>query len=117
MAIGADPDAARTALAREIADYWQYYQAHFCGQVPASSAERANAAYEAGGAERLAGELDDEILMALGWYGTLDDDLAAAVDSYRAAGLDRFIAYHVPVGDDPAASVRNLLDAIRYFGS
>ena len=111
VAVAADAAAARAALAREIADYWRYYAGHFAGQGLEDEVARGDEVFRLGGAAALAAALDDRILDALGWHGTADDGLPAVLDRYREAGLDRVVAYLVPVGD-PEESFRLLLQSL-----
>ena len=109
VAVGADRDAARAALAGQIGAYGALpaYGAHFERQGLGAALERAKAAHKAGAdAFGLAEALGDEALDELGWAGTPEDDPSAAIERYRAAGLDHLIARVVVVGDDPVESIR-----------
>jgi 5,10-methylenetetrahydromethanopterin reductase len=99
VAVADNRDVARSALARQVALYWQYYAPHFEHQVPANAFAAASAAYEQGGVDALAAALDDDVLTALGWYGTPKDDIGAALERYETAGVEHFIVRAVPVGD------------------
>ncbi len=108
VAVDADRDAARRALAREIGQYAALpaYASHFERQGFGDAVAAVKSAYREGGAAAVPDALDDDVLLALGWYGTPDDDPATALSAYREAGLDHLVARVVVTGDDPAASVR-----------
>ena len=99
IALAHDREEARTALARQVAGYWQFYAPHFEPQVPAASFAAASSAYEQGGADALVSAVDDEILTTLGWYGTPSDGLGDVLARYEDAGVEHFIVRGVPVGD------------------
>ena len=111
VSVADDRDAARTALAQQVAGYWQYYAPHFEHQVPADAFAAASAVYDRGGAAALIDALDDDILTALGWYGTPQDDVGAALARYEAAGVEHFIVRAVPSGD-PIEWLRTLLTTL-----
>jgi probable F420-dependent oxidoreductase len=108
VAVGPDRDAARAALAAQIGQYAALpaYAAHLERQGFGAAVARAKQAHRDGVAPHgLAGVLGDEVLDALGWAGTPDDDPSALLASYRDAGLDHLVLRVVVVGDDPAESV------------
>jgi probable F420-dependent oxidoreductase len=115
VAVDDDRDAAVTALAREIAGYAALpaYAAHFARQGFGDAVERVKAAHRAGADDGGKAEaLGGAALSQLGWAGTPADDPSAALDAYRDAGLDHLVARVVVVGDDPAASVHQVVRAI-----
>lgn len=114
VAVDADRDRARRALAREIGQYAALpaYAEHFRRQGFGDAVTAVKAAYKDGGAEAVPDALDDDVLMSLGWYGTPDDDPAKALDAYREGGLDHLVARVVVTGDDPASSVRDVVTAL-----
>jgi probable F420-dependent oxidoreductase len=115
VAVAEDRDAARVALAGEIATYAALpaYAAHFERQGFGDAVARVKAAHKAGAdASGKAEALGDEVLDQLGWAGTPDDDPSAALDRYREAGLDHLVARVVVVGDDAAASVHQVVRAL-----
>lgn len=99
IAIGADGEAARRALASEIGFYWSMYGKHFLAQELGPSARAAAEAFARGGEEAAAAALDDDVLLKLGWCGTPADDLGPVLAEYAAAGVEHLIARVVPVGD------------------
>lgn len=109
VAVAEDRDAARRALAEEVAFYWPFYGRHFAAQIPAASAAAADAALERG---QVAEALDDDVLLTLGWYATPADDLGPFLASYLDAGLEHFVARIVPISD-PVDSLERVLGAIR----
>jgi 5,10-methylenetetrahydromethanopterin reductase len=111
VALAADRGAARAALAHQIASYWVYYAEHFAHQGLESAVAAASRAYDSGGIESLAEALDEELVLALGWYGTTNDDIRPFLQRFEAAGLDHFIARLVPVGD-PLAGLDTLLSVL-----
>lgn len=115
VAVDPDRDHARRALARQIGQYAALpaYASHFQRQGFGQAVVDVKAAHKAGGAEAVADALDDDVLLALGWYGTPEDDPAAALGAYADAGLDHLIARVVVTGDDPARSVRHVTEALR----
>jgi 5,10-methylenetetrahydromethanopterin reductase len=106
VAVAADRGAARRALAEEVAFYWPFYAEHFAAQLPDASIAAAAAAFERGAPDAV----PDEVLLALGWYGTPDDGdgLRSTLSTYEQAGLEHFVARVVPVGD-PVDSLRRVL--------
>lgn len=115
MAVADDRDAAVAALAREIAGYAALpaYAAHFARQGLGDAIERVKAAHKAGADDAGKAEaLGDEALATLGWAGTPADDPSPALDAYREASLDHLVARVVVVGDDPAASVHQVVRAL-----
>lgn len=115
VAVDPDRDAARAALAREVGNYAALpaYADHFRRQGLGDAVEAVKAAYKEGGPEAVPEALDDSVLGRLGWWGTPDDDPAEAFNPYREAQLDHLVARVVVVGDDPAASVRHTMAALR----
>jgi probable F420-dependent oxidoreductase len=112
VAVADDRDAAVAALAREIAGYAALpaYAAHFERQGFGDAVERVKAAHRAGADDAGKAEaLGDELLSQLGWAGTPADDPGGALAAYRDAGLDHLVARVVVVGDDPAASVHQVV--------
>ncbi|MEX1177856.1 MAG: LLM class flavin-dependent oxidoreductase [Nitriliruptor sp.] len=115
VAVADDRDAAVTALAREVATYAALpaYAAHFERQGFGDAVARVKAAHKAGADDAGKAEaLGDEVLGQLGWAGTPDDDPGAALAAHRDAGLDHLVARVVVVGDDPAASVHQVVRAL-----
>lgn len=115
VAVAEDRDAARTALAGEIATYAALpaYAAHFARQGFGDAVQRVKDAHKAGAdAAGKAEALGDEVLDQLGWAGTPADDPGAALDRYREAGLDHLVARVVVVGDDPVGSVHQVVRAL-----
>jgi len=115
MAVDDDRDAARTALGAQIAQYAALpaYATHLERQGFGPAVARAKAAHQAGAdAAGLTEALGDEVLDALGWAGTPQDDPAAVLAAYRDAGLDHLVARVVVVGDDPLASITAVIRAL-----
>lgn len=115
VAVDEDRDAARVALAGEIATYAALpaYAAHFERQGFGDAVARVKAAHKAGAdAAGKAEALGDEVIDQLGWAGTPADDPAAALATYRGAGLDHLVARVVVVGDDAARSVHQVVRAL-----
>jgi probable F420-dependent oxidoreductase len=115
VAVADDRDAAVAALAREIAGYAALpaYAAHFSRQGFGDAVDRVKAAHRAGADDAGKAEaLGDAALTQLGWAGTPADDPGAALAAYRDAGLDHLVARVVVVGDDPAASVHQVVRAL-----
>lgn len=115
VAVDDDRDAAVAALAREIATYAALpaYAAHFARQGFADAVERVKAAHRDGADDAGKAEaLGHDALSALGWAGTPSDDPAGALGVYRDAGLDHLVARVVVVGDDPVASVHQVVRAL-----
>lgn len=110
FAVDADRERARAALAREIGRYAALpaYAAHLERQGHATAVAAVKAAYRDGGEEAVAGALDDDVLLDLGWYGTPDDDPGPVLERYRVAGLDHLVA-RVVATDEPLASVRRVV--------
>jgi probable F420-dependent oxidoreductase len=103
VAVHADRDRARAALAAQIAQYAALpaYAAHLDRQglgerLEAITAARRDRAEPA----QLAEVVGDELLTALGWAATPDDDPAPMLAAYADAGLDHLVA-RVVVVDDP----------------
>ena len=115
VAVDDDRAVARAALAREIGQYAALpaYAAHLERQGFAAAVRDVKAAYREGGAGAVPDALDDEVLMALGWYGTPEDDASAVLGAYEDAGLDHLVARVVVTGDDPGAAVRRTIRAVR----
>lgn len=110
FAVDADRDRARSALAREIGRYAALpaYAAHLERQGHEAAVAAVKAAYRDGGEQAVAGALDDDVLLDLGWYGTPDDDPGPVLERYRVAGLDHLVA-RVVATDEPLASVRRVV--------
>jgi probable F420-dependent oxidoreductase len=112
VAVADDREAARGALAREIGQYCALpaYAAHFERQGFGDAVDRVKRAHkEGGGPSDLADALGEDVLAALGWYGTPADDVGGALDAYRQAGLDHLIARVVVTGDDAIADVQRVV--------
>lgn len=115
VAVADDRDAAVAALAREIAGYAALpaYAAHFERQGFGDAVVRVKEAHEAGADDAGKAEaLGDEALAALGWAGTPADDPSSALAAHRDAGLDHLVARVVVVGEDPAASVHQVVRSL-----
>lgn len=114
VAVDADRDAARTALAEQFGSYAALaaYASHFERQGLGDAVTAAKQAHKDGGRDAVAAALDDDVLMTIGWYGTPDDDPAPVLREYAEAGLDHLVARVVVVGDDAAASIRTALTAL-----
>lgn len=114
VAVDADREAARRALAREIGQYAALpaYASHFERQGFGAAVADVKAAYKRGGSDAVADALSDDVLFALGWYGTPDDDPSEVLSGYADAGLDHLVARVVVTGDDAAASVRATVSAL-----
>ncbi|MEX2324888.1 MAG: LLM class flavin-dependent oxidoreductase [Nitriliruptoraceae bacterium] len=109
-------DDAVAALARELSAYGRLeaYAAHFSRQGHGPALERAAEAKRAGAdGYGLAEALGEETLAAFGWVGTPGDDPAPAVARWSEAGLTRFLARVISVGD-PAS---NIQQAARLFAA
>jgi alkanesulfonate monooxygenase SsuD/methylene tetrahydromethanopterin reductase-like flavin-dependent oxidoreductase (luciferase family) len=118
VAVHPDRDAARAALAAQIGQYAALpaYAAHLERQGFGAALARAKQAHRDGvGPEGLVVALGDEVLDALGWAGTPDDDPAAMLASYRDAGLDHLVLRVVVVGDDAAESVATVIRTFDRF--
>ncbi|MTV26897.1 LLM class flavin-dependent oxidoreductase [Nitriliruptoraceae bacterium ZYF776] len=115
VAVDPDREAARAALAREIAQYAALpaYAAHFERQGFGGAVERVKEAHRDGADDAAkADALGEEALTALGWYGTPSDDPGDALAAHRDAGLDHLVARVVVVGDDPVASIHTVTRAL-----
>jgi probable F420-dependent oxidoreductase len=115
VAVDADRDRARAALAREIGQYCALpaYAAHLERQGFGDEVQRVKDAHKAGAdATGLAEALGERALAELGWAGTPTDDPAGMLDAYREAGLEHLILRVVVSGDDPVDSVH---DVVRTF--
>lgn len=114
IAVDADRDRARAALATEVGRYAALpaYAAHLERQGFGASVRAVKEAYAAGGEAAVPGVLDDEVLLQLGWYGAPDDDPGPTLQRYRDAGLDHLVARVVVTGDDPRGAVRRTLAAL-----
>lgn len=114
VAVDEDRDVARAALAREIGRYAALpaYAQHLERQGFGAAVRDVKAAYRDGGGGAVPDALDDDVLLALGWYGTPDDDPSAVLGRYADAGLDHLVARVVVTGDDPVAAVRRTLEAV-----
>lgn len=115
VAVAEDREAARQALAQQIAQYAALpaYAAHFERQGFGDAVDRVKAAHK-DGADRAgkADALGEDTLSGLGWFGTPADDPASALAAYRDAGLDHLVARVVVVGDDPVASIHAVTRAL-----
>lgn len=114
VAVDADVDAARSALAREVGSYCALpaYAAHFERQGFGDAVAAVKAAYRDGGAGAVPAAIPDEVLAQLGWWGTPEDDPGTALAAYDDAGLDHLVARVVVVGDDAATSALAVIDAL-----
>jgi probable F420-dependent oxidoreductase len=114
VAVAADRDAARRALAREVGAYCALpaYAAHFERQGLGGMVEAAKSAYRHGGADSVAGALSEEDLSRVGWWGTPDDDPTTALAQYGEAGLDHLVARVVVTDADVAGSIAMTLTAL-----
>jgi probable F420-dependent oxidoreductase len=110
LAVDPDRDRARAALAREIGRYAALpaYASHLERQGHGDAVAAVKAAYRDGGGQAVAGALDDDVLLDLGWYGTPDDDPGPVLARYREAGLDHLVARVVST-DEPRASVARVV--------
>lgn len=118
VAVAADVDAARAALARQIGAYGALpaYAAHLERQGFGDALARAKAAHAQGAdGEGLAEALGEEALSALGWAGGSDDDPGPMLERYRAAGLDHLVARVVVVGDDAVDSIHAVVSRLDAF--
>ncbi|HEX2028941.1 MAG TPA: LLM class flavin-dependent oxidoreductase [Nitriliruptorales bacterium] len=115
VAIDADRDAAREALAREMYRYLRLpaYARHLRRQGLQEEVEEVERAHRDGGPKAAVAAVPEGMLQQLGWYGTPDDSPVAPLGRYVTAGLDHLVARVVVVGDDPAASVRAVIGALR----
>lgn len=115
VAIDADRDAARDALAREVSRYVRLpaYARHLRRQELSDEVDEVERAHRDGGGEAAAAAVPEAMLQQLGWYGTPDESPVAPLGRYVAAGLDHLVARVVVVGDDPAESVRTVIGALR----
>lgn len=115
VAVADDRDQAVAALAREIGQYAALpaYAAHFERQGFGDAVERVKDAHQRGADDAGKAEaLGSQTLDALGWAGTPADDPTRALDRFREAGLDELVARVVVVGDDPVASVHQVVRAL-----
>lgn len=115
FAIDEDEDAARDALAREIASYCALpaYAEHFDRQGFGAEVDKVKSAYRSGGSEAAAEAVPEGMLLELGWYGRPDASPDEVLSVYRDAGLDHLVARVVTVGEDPTTSVRNVIRSLR----
>lgn len=115
FAIDDDEEAAREALAREIASYCALpaYAEHFDRQGFGAEVDKVKSAYRNGGSDAAAEAVPEGMLLELGWYGRPDTSPEEVLDVYRDAGLDHLVARVVTVGDDPTVSVRNVIRSLR----
>lgn len=114
VAIADDPEVARLALAGEISRYAALpaYAQHFGRQGFSGGVDAAKEAYRDGGADAAAAAVPDRMLLALGWWGTPDDDPGAMLERYDNAGLDHLVARVVATDDDPSVSVRRTVKVL-----
>lgn len=117
VAVHDDGDAARDALARQVSRYIALpaYADHLTRQGFREGVEAVRAAYRSGGPDAAAEAVPEAMLRGLGWYGTPSES-PGALARYSKAGLDLLVARVVVVGDDPAASVRAVADALARVG-
>ncbi|MEX2549211.1 MAG: LLM class flavin-dependent oxidoreductase [Nitriliruptoraceae bacterium] len=115
VAVAADRDAARAALAGQISTYGALptYASHLERQGFGPALERARVARRDGAdGAGLVEALGEEALTALGHAGTPTDPLGPMLARYREAGLDHLIARVVVVDDDPMASIDAVVRAL-----
>ncbi len=118
VAVAEDRDAARAALATQIGQYAALpaYAAHLERQGFGAALARAKEAHRAGAdGAGLAEALGQETLDALGWAGAPGDDPGTVLAGYQEAGLDHLIARVVVVGDDPVASIQQVVGTLDRF--
>lgn len=115
VALGSSRDAARAALATQLARYGRQpsYAAHFERQGHGAALARAAQAQRAGAdAGGLAEAIGDETLDALGWAGGPGDDPTPALRTYRDVGLDHLVVRVVVAGDDAVDAVTGVMRAV-----
>ncbi len=115
VAVHADRDAARAALATQIGRYGALpaYSAHFERQGFGPALARARQAHRDGAdGAGLAEALGEEALTAFGWAARPGDDPREWLAGFAAAGLDHLVARVVVVGDDPVMSIDNVVRAL-----
>lgn len=120
VAVAADRDAARAALAREVGRYCALpaYAAHLERQGLGEAVVRAKEAHQAGADDAgMAAALGDDVLDRLGWAGTPADDPWPALTTYADAGLDHLVARVVTVGPDPADSIHAVVRTLDRFAA
>ncbi|MFN2555422.1 MAG: LLM class F420-dependent oxidoreductase [Nitriliruptorales bacterium] len=115
VAVGEDREAARLALAQEVASYCALpaYAAHFERQGFGKAVEAAKSAYHDGGSKAAAEAVPEEMLLEMGWYGTPGDNPASSLDRYADAGLDHLVARVVVVGGDVVESLHGVVSSLR----
>ncbi len=123
VAVNEDRDAARLALARQVANYCALpaYAAHLERQGFGNAVAAVKSAYQDRGSEAAARAVPEEMLLELGWYGAPEDSPAASLGRYAAAGLDQLVARVVVVAprgrglvrDDAVASLRAVIASLR----
>jgi len=117
VAVAADRDAARAALATQIGQYGALpaYAAHLERQGFGAALARAKEAHRAGAdGLGLAEALGQEALDGLGWAGTPLDDAGPMLARYRDAGLDHLVA-RVVVVDDALDGIQQVVGALDRF--
>lgn len=114
VAVDDDRSVARAALAREIGRYAALpaYAAHLERQGFGATVRAVKTAYRDGGSQAVPDAIDDEVLLALGWFGTPEDDPSQSLAAYDEAGLDHLVARVVVTGDDPVAAVRRTIRTV-----
>lgn len=115
VAVSEDREAARLALAREVANYCALpaYAAHLERQGFGGAVRAVKSAYQDGGPITAAQAVPQEMLGELGWYGTPEDSPSASLRRYGAAGLDHLVARVVVVGGDAVTSLRAVVASLR----
>lgn len=115
VAVGAEREAARRALAREIGNYSALpaYATHFERQGLGDAVARVKQAHkDGGGSAELADALGEEAMARLGWYGTPEDDLGGLLAAFEDRGLDHLVARVVVTGDDAVEDVHRVVRAL-----
>ncbi len=115
VAVSADRQAARSALAREVANYCALpaYADHFERQGFGKAVATVKSEHQEGGSRAAAEAVPEEMLLELGWYGTPQDNPASALARYAEAGLDHLVARVVVVGEDAAESLRAVAKSLQ----
>lgn len=108
VAVSEDRQAARLALAREVANYCALpaYAQHLERQGFGKAVAGVKSEYQEGGARAAAEAVPEEMLLELGWYGTPHDNPASTLARYAQAGLGHLVARVVVVGADAVESLR-----------
>ncbi len=115
VAVSEDRQAARLALAREMANYCALpaYADHFERQGFGNEVANVKSEYQEGGSRAAAEAVPEDMLGELGWYGTPDDNPASTLARYAEAGLDHLVARVVVVGDDAVESLRAVAESLQ----